>query len=206
MDKRGQLYIIAALIIGFIIFIIITPVNVTKQTELGDNFEEIGKNFEVESAKFLNSLIGANLNVEKAFLNFTVLFTSYAKTKNPDFGLLYLFMYNEKLYVGNYLHDRIAVDYQGTHQLSGCFSRIRDEFAIAGLTLSVQNLDLSLVQDCSLMINAGTSNRVGVKIIEPNSTIVDFRIDAVRGNPDVVIVAKEKMGNVRKIYTKGKFL
>lgn len=206
MDKRGQLYIIAALIIGFIIFIVITPVNIVKPAMSEDNFQEIGKNFERESAKFLNRLIESDSNTEKAFLNFTILFTSYAKTKNPDFGLLYLFIYNDKLYVGNYLHDRIIVDYQGSHTLDGCFSKIQAEFAIAGLTLNIPNLNLNLVQNCLLTINAGVSNRVGIGIIEPNNTRVDFRVDVTMGNPDVVIVAKEKKGNVRRIFTKGKFL
>jgi len=206
MDKRGQLYIIAALIIGFIIFIVITPVNIVKQAEPEDNFQEIGKNFETESAKFLNRLIESDSNIERAFLNFTVLFTSYAKTKNPDFGLLFLFIYNDKLYVGNYLHDRIIVNYQGSHPLNGCFSQIKAEFAVAGLTLNVPNLNLNLVQNCLLAINAVTNNRVGIEIIEPNNTRVDFRIDVVKGNPDVVIVAKEKKGNTRRIFTKGRFL
>ncbi len=205
MDKRGQLYLLAALLIGFIIFIVVTPANQVKETVIEDNFQDLARNFETESAKFLNAVIEKNADVSKAFLNFTVLFSSYAKTKNPDFGLLYLFLYNNKLYVGNYLQDPINIMYHGSYTLNGCFSHIKAGFSIAGLSISVPSLDLSLVQRCQLVINAGASSIVDLVVQEPGNH-VSLKVDLAQGNPDIVIVAREKKGRIQKVYTKGKLL
>ncbi len=205
MDKRGQLYLLAALIIGFIIFSVVTPSNIVHETVIEDNFKEIAGNFEVESAKFINHLITTDADISQNFLNFTIVFTSYAKTKDPDFGLLYAFIYKDRLYLGNYLHDMVTVNHGAT--VRGCFSEIKTGFTIAGLSISIPDINYQLLSSCQLNPPPVVTNPlIDLEIHEQGNTTVRLRIDLTKNNPDVVIIAKEKKDSIRKIYTKGKFV
>jgi len=43
--KKGQIYILSVLIIGFLLFTIITPSNFIHQRVIDDDFEELSKNY-----------------------------------------------------------------------------------------------------------------------------------------------------------------
>ena len=109
MKKRGQIYILAALILIFVIFILVSQSNVIRELVLENDFERLTKNYEAESSRFVNSLLAAKENISDKFLEFTIYFTSYSKTQNPDFGLIYLFDYDNKLHIGNYLNESIKI-------------------------------------------------------------------------------------------------
>ena len=57
MNKRGQVYILAALIISVVIFILALRPNVIIQEKIEDDFEKLSGNYEYESTRFINSLI-----------------------------------------------------------------------------------------------------------------------------------------------------
>ncbi len=209
-NKRGQIYLVSALIIIFILYVILTPSNIIKETTESSNVEEIAKNFDRESATFLNILIETNQPVYDAFLNFTLLFTSYAKTKNPDFGLLYTFIYNNKLYLGNYAHDQTIFTMGNQHTtINGCLAAIKTSFSTAGLNVNVPNVAISNYQHClrELPLQEGFSNTMDITIHELDTGMTTtFTTELTPNNPDLIIISKEKKGNVRRIYTKGKFI
>src|SRR3989344_1476214 len=100
--KRGQIYLLAALILGLVIFLLVAETNVVKETVIEDDFESLAKNYEIESAKFMNSILERGItDIPNEFLKFTIIFSSYAKTKNPEFGIIYAFINNNRLYIGN---------------------------------------------------------------------------------------------------------
>ena len=108
MQKGGQIFIIAALLLGFIIFILVSETQYVRRSIYEDNFEELNKNYQIEAAKFINELIkDPKADVGAKFLEFTTLFTSYSKSQNPDFQIVYAFDYSGKLHVGNYLKEEI---------------------------------------------------------------------------------------------------
>ena len=212
MNKRGQVYLLAALIIGFILFIVITPSNIVRELTIDDRFEELSKNFEIESAKFINYLIKEEKDVPSSFLNFTILFTSYSKTKNPDFGLIYAFIKDNKLYIGNYLDDQARFKFQNQNvNLNGCFQQVNTGFTVLGLDLDIEGVNLGSFMLCQDDIPASTSLPYILDIIvreqEGNQTSeIDFSTQVAPGNPELIIIAKEKKDRTRKIYTKGKFI
>ena len=121
MNKKGQVYILAAVIIAFLINVLFAETNIVKETIIEDDFEEISSNYEIESAKFVNSLIGQDTEkVVNSFASFSSIFSSYAKTKNPEFSLIYLFSYNDGLYVGNFLDEEVSIN-SIQQTLHGCF-------------------------------------------------------------------------------------
>ncbi len=208
MNKRGQLYILVALIIGFIIYVLLTPSNIVRTSIEESDFEELSKNYELESAKLINEVISQNQNIKDIFRNFTILFTSYSKTKNPDFELVYAFIFNETLFLGNYLEtgDRIKFNYTGISTpiyLYGCFGDVPVSISIAGLSLSISGVDMSNIAQCTF---SGKINPFDTK------KLLDFEIENVRyevelstNSPEIIIVTKEQQGKDRKVYAKGKF-
>lgn len=211
MNKRGQIYLVSALILVFILYMILTPTNIIKKTTESSNFEQIAKNFDRESAHFLNALIKPDQPVKDAMLNFTILFSSYAKTKNPDFGLIYTFMYNDKLYLANYAQDRVtfATDDTQLASINGCLAQIKTSFSTTGLNIDIPNVNIGTYQSClkELPVPGSFDDTIIMTIQELDTGMnTTFTSEITPYNPDLIIISKEKKGNVRRIYTKGKFI
>jgi len=135
MKKRGQIYILVAIILGFVIYLLSVNLNFTKGTVFSDFFIEISDNYDKESAKFLTSLSqellkNSELNIQKNFNEFSGKFTSYSKTINSAFGFIYFFDYSHgdsrRLIVGNHLDQPILVwvDETNKKKIDGCKANI----------------------------------------------------------------------------------
>lgn len=109
MDKRGQIYILAALLLAVVIYGLSSIVNLTQQEEIKGDFESLAKNYETESSKLINSVLQSGGNVTESYENFTFLFTSYSKAKSPGFNLFYALAYENSLYIGNFMDEPITI-------------------------------------------------------------------------------------------------
>jgi len=197
MNKRGQIYILAAIIIGFLLFTIISPINFVHKKITDDDFEELSQNFKTESSKFLNEILNKEYrtppDLEEYFLNFTVLFTSYSKTKNPNFGLIYAFPYQGKLLIGNYL-DR-SIDFTPGGNLQGCFDDVDASISISGLDLYFPNIDLSLYKKCITKVTYPYDNNLNFTIEQ-----VPYSFKLTKDTPDVIVVSRESLGEDIKVF------
>ena len=195
MKKRGQIYILAALILIFVIFILVSQSNVIRELVLENDFERLTKNYEAESSRFVNSLLAAKENISDKFLEFTIYFTSYSKTQNPDFGLIYLFDYDNKLYIGNYLNESIKISGVG-EPVEGCFDEIIVGVSLEGFKLNVPGFDRSAISKCSLT----TISEVGTytKLIEIGK--YSYELEIVSGHPEIIIVSREFKEGQRKVF------
>lgn len=199
--KKGQVYILSVLIIGFLLFTIITPANFIHQRVIDDDFEELSKNYQLESSKLLNELLNKEGTdeavIDNTFLNFTVSFTSYSKTKNPNFGLIYAFPYNEKVFIGNYADVPITFLTRSTTQtyLEGCFSKVDTSVALYGISISVPDITPSLYTNCISRIDY------------PSDGIINFTIEDIGYNfqlqerrSDIIIVSREDLKEDIKVF------
>jgi len=222
MGKRGQLYILAVIVLAFVIYTLFTDTNIVKETIIADDFEQLASNYEIESAKFVNYLLSNNVDtpsqVEEYFKTFTGTFTAYSKTKNPDFGLLYLFHYKNKLYAGNYLEEDANIILEGGARadgIRGCLGVIPAGFRLQGATLYV-GVGVDRIQDvlsqhplCVRSLSAAGLSFVydtTVEIEEITGGISSYEAEITQGKPDIFIVSRETKGNTRKVYTKGRFV
>lgn len=211
MNKRGQVYILAAIIIAFVVYNLFVDTNIVKETIIDDDFEELATNYEVESAKLVNYLLENNINspntVSKHFTNFTASFTAYSKTKNPNFGLLYLFDYRGKLYIGNYLDEDAEVN--GV-SVKGCLRQIPAGFRMVGqsLYIGVGVFETVGVSPCikEIVSGEGYNYNVDIKVNNQDGTSETYEALITKGKPDIVIISREIKDNVRKVYTKGNFI
>lgn len=211
MQKRGQLYILSALLIAFALFIIISPTNIVKRTVTETNFYDIAENFDKESARFLNYLLDTNsAHLGTDFLNFTVLFSSYAKTKNPDVGVVFTFVKDDTLYLGNYDKANATFSIDGdpaVYTISGCFADIDAAFSVAGFDIALSSVPLSTYSDCmkEVPLTLPPPYILHLLIKEPDST-TNLKTSLEPNHPDLIIVARESSGTIKKIFLKGEFI
>ena len=210
MNKRGQLYLMSALILMGVLYTLLTPSNIIKKTTEASNMQDIAINFDRESTHFLNSLITTNQPIFDAFLNFTVLFSSYAKTKNQDVGMIYTFVHQNKLYIGNYAEDTVVVTTgSSTTIMNGCLADVDTSFSLAGLNIAIQDVDLGTFQSClkGVPLSSDFDQKLTIKITEPDTgSSITLKTETAPKNPDLIIISKEKTANTRRVYTKGKFI
>lgn len=195
MDKRGQVYILAALIISVVVFILVLKPNVVIQEKFEDDFEKLSGNYEYESTRFTNSLINQELNVSSSFFNFTLLFTSYSKSQNPNFNLIYAFGFEDIINIGNFMEEEIVID-DGRNQyvLNGCYNKIRAIIEFQGLNFESE-IDFGEVEECLLTI--GSTDMIWIGI---GGLWYPFEIS---NKPQIIIVSREEAEEQRKVFIGG---
>ncbi|MBI4153698.1 hypothetical protein HY501_00015 [Candidatus Woesearchaeota archaeon] len=208
MDKRGQIYILVALVLALVIFGLNTVTNKASQVNLESNFRELSDNYATESVNLVNSLLSNSEDVASSFINFTLLFTSYAKTINPRFGLIYAFEYDDKVYLGNYLDDRINLLCETclkARSIAGCYEQIPASITFEGLETDI-NVYNNVIGVCNLTLESADFAG-GVTPAYINITIknIPYQFLLKQGTPDLAIVSWEAAQDQRKVFLNGDF-
>jgi len=198
--KKGQIYILAVIIIGFLIYTIITPTNFIHQKVIDDDFEELSKNYQIESSKLLNSLLNQKdldrQTLNSTFLNFTVTFTSYSKTKNPNFGIIYAFPFQKSLFIGNYADVEAIVKSDSTKKtLKGCFNEVSTSVSLYGISIDIPDINPSLYSDCVLTINYPSNNLINLTIED-----IEYSFSLNENRSDIIIVSREALDEDVKVF------
>jgi len=218
MDTKGQVYILAALLLILVIFGLATMVNVIN-ADLTDNaFEEISKDYERESSRFLTHVIGKypDLTFEtlsQEYIAFTLDFTRYSRTQNPHFGLLYLFDYEiegiSQLFIGNYLNHEIVVSSddildRNDHIVDGCGSQIQAGYSFEGFSFSPEGISLSEISMCNITLDSS-----GQGISYPIYFLIGdiLYISTITASvPEVIIASREDTNNQRRVFLNEEFM
>ncbi len=202
--KKGQVYLLATIIIGFLIFTIITPSNFIHKKITDDDFEELSANYQIESSKILNQLLNredlSKELVNSTFLNFTVSFTSYSKTKNPNFGIVYAFPYRSWVFLGNYADVDVKFTATGTTELilSGCFQDVGTAITLYGINITTPAITPSLYSECMAIKNYPTDSQINLTI---ENIVYPFKLHEDRS--DIIIISREEDGEDIKVFIDG---
>lgn len=108
MNKRGQFFILGAMIMALALFVLMVRVNTYEEKILLEDFPDLSKNYESESVKVVNDALLNNLDENKALSDFTKDYVNYARTLDPNLGFVYVY-YNRtsgEAVVSNYLGDQ----------------------------------------------------------------------------------------------------
>lgn len=199
MDKRGQVYILAALILTAVLYGISRQSNLLFQENIEDDFNKLSENYNIESAILINSLLNNNADVVDGFSNFTVLFTSYSKSQNPSFGLIYAFDFENEIQIGNFLSKEIIID-SGTGEtslsrLNGCYNDISATVRFHGLSFD-PGLSLIDIGECTTKIPSTEKIWIGIEDLW-------YPFEIKEGQPQVMIVSKEEVKEQRKVFIGG---
>ena len=209
MNKRGQVYILVAIVLAMVIFGLVSVLNKVEQENVESDFEELSDNYASESSKLINALIAnPTVDISSAFINFTILFTSYSKTINPKFGLIYAFYYDGKLHMGNYLDTSINVKCDKCARptnIEGCFSTIPATVTFGGLDLGV-NVYENVISQCNLTQVKGDDFIGDPEYVDITIKGVPYRFSIKQGHPEIIIVSWESRAEQRKVFTEGDFV
>ncbi|MCX6711764.1 MAG: hypothetical protein NT139_01855 [Candidatus Woesearchaeota archaeon] len=202
MNKRGQVYLLVAIILCFVIYLLVVERNISVEKVVEDDFKELSSNYEVESSKFVNILLLSNeRDVSDSFINFSILYSSYARAQNPYFGLIYAFYNNDVLYMGNYMDQPIMVDYQqGVIGLNGCYNDLSATIDFAGFSISPGLKNTVLQKTCIANVSAKGLSDVSIIL---NGGYYTFGLST--NKPEIIIVSRESLEGVSKVYVGGEF-
>ena len=205
MNKRGQVYILAAIVMSIIIYGMVTISNRVVQDSVASDFERIANNYATETAKLVNSVAGQG-DVLTYFKNFTVMFASYAKAQSPRFELISVFDNNGKMYIGNFLKEKIIVtcdiaECSAIQPLTGCYQKIPATLSFEGMQVDVK-VDMKEVEPCETEFTYAAAP----KYINISVGTVAYQFMLETEQPDVVVVSWETNAKQRKVFTKGNFI
>lgn len=110
--KRGQFYILTAIVLISYAFMVIRPSAVVQEKR--DVFKELYQNFISESPVVVNSAIYDGANVSERFSAFAGSYADYAVTKSPNFRFLYILRDGDSMIVGNRLGMSVNVTVGGS--------------------------------------------------------------------------------------------
>jgi len=102
MQKRGQIFIVGAIVLCLAIFVLVAKVNKIERKIIVKEFPYLAENYYRESVKVVNQAILQGEDPEKALSNFTEDFVEYAKTIDPNLGLVYVYYNGSEAVVFNY--------------------------------------------------------------------------------------------------------
>ena len=110
MDKRGQFYLILAVIISLALYGVTYKVNSIEEPILWEDFNDVSKNYITESTFVANAAIKNHEQVEDRLDTFTRNFLDYAQERNPKLTLLYVYSNGTNVSVKSYLNATGAVN------------------------------------------------------------------------------------------------
>lgn len=103
MNKRGQFYLVIALILSLTIYGVTYRVNSIAEPKLWEDFNHVSENYITESVIVANGALSRKGNVTDELRNFSAKFLQYAQKRNPNLGLLYVYSDGDDISVRNYL-------------------------------------------------------------------------------------------------------
>ena len=224
MNKRGQIYLVAVILIGFILFALLSQGNYVRRVIIDDDFDTLSKNFDTESARFINENLDLDAtNLGTKFASFSNTFSDYSRTQNPDFELLFLLRTSDtEVMFCNFMEGNIEVTTQSTSpdtctEANGCFSvsacyddptTTQSCFGDACTETSYYNCDVTSssnagrIQDICKRLPVGRGGSVTITIDD-----VEYTVKAPSENKaELVVVTKEDKGEQRRVFLEEGFV
>ncbi len=201
MRKKGQVYIIAAILLSVVIFALASVTNIAKQEKFKGDFEKLSRNYETEGSKLINTVVSTEGDkVGEKFGKFTYDFTAYSKTQNSQFGLIYVLDYGGRVYIGNYLKGEIYVD-DGSgmpFKLLGCFEEVPASISFGTLGANF-DIKSSPLKECVKDIPEPSENKT-IYIAVNNSW---YPFELTPGKPQMMVVSKMEQQEQVKVFIGG---
>lgn len=103
MNKRGQFFILGAIILALALFVLMARVNTYEEKILLEDFPDLTNNYKIESVNVINDALLNNQNVKTSLDLFTDNYTQYARTIDPNLGFIYVYKDKDGSRIVNYL-------------------------------------------------------------------------------------------------------
>jgi len=112
--KRGQIFLIGAIIFVFALYTLVIPYNTIKTYPGLDDYKDLSENYQAEFPRVYNWALYKGENVETSLEQFNSAFTEQAGNVDPNFGVFYAFVdSNGRVNIVNTLNNKaIVVSYE----------------------------------------------------------------------------------------------
>lgn len=201
MDKRGQFYIIIAIIISLAFFSIVIPQNKVEEVILFEDFNDISLNYAQEAPKVANYGIFNDLNTKDLLSDFTKNFLLFVRQRNPTIELIYIYNNGSRVHLSSYLSETTVVssaDYE-TSTLLGA-----DETTFNNVNLKVGGKDF--IQQVPLQIKNFGDEFSSTDLPSSNNIILNIggifhNFDLGSQGPELKVLLRSKTGSIVQVYS-----
>ena len=190
MKKRGQIFILAALILILVIFLLATQSNVIRERLFADKFEDITRNYETEGNKLINSVLESQTDPSGKFEMFSDNFVDYSTAQNPGIGTAYILNYEGTTNIGIYNMQIQAIETQPP-QIENCISQYEASVSSEGLGTS-----FDIAESCEISY----TNINQITITTTDGFTYTFDVEA--GKPQLNLVVKKDEKDQTRVYYK----
>ena len=192
MKKRGQIFILAALILILVMFLLISQSNTIKERLFSDKFEDITKNYGAEGNKLINSVLESQADPSGKFKIFSDNFIDYSTTQEPNIGTVYILNYKTTTNIGIYNMQIQAIDIEPQP------ARVQSCIAQYDASVSGEGFGTNFNLPTTCEITYENINKV--EITTADGFTYTFDIEA--GKPQLKLVVKKDEQDQTKIYYK----
>ena len=109
MNKKSQFYFFAAIILIGLVFLIISS-QPSINSKNNQNLQNLFKNYNYEARILINNAIYENKNISYELKNYTNRFISYAKNKDANLKILFMYSYQNNTHIVNYLKEPVLIN------------------------------------------------------------------------------------------------
>lgn len=144
-NKKGQFYVlIALLLISYAFSLTRHDVPARKPR---DTFQLLHEDYVNEGASTINNAVYEDANVTAKLAQFTTNYLAFARSAEPNFRLVYLLKYKDKLTVANRLDTRLNVTIGNTDYLIATDGQQTADAANSTVKLAGINYDFGFTQE-----------------------------------------------------------
>ena len=204
-QRKAQFYIISALIIIAIIAALSVKANAAFSAPSPVKFYDLSDNFEQEGYKIIDTYIfqGSKQQIADQIENFTKNFLEYAREKDPNVGLVYIYGNETDVFVSNHALTTIT---QNTSSGEGRIIESPDITSLSNITISVpgNNITRDVSQKASVFNVLGTAftKKTQTKWVVLNIAGVLYPFNTAGDNKDFyVVVVTNSSTEGEKIFT-----
>jgi len=223
MSKKGQVFILAAILLSVVLFSLAAIRNKSEQRQIKGDFEALSENYQIEASRLINSAITQpGIDPHDAFKSFSMMFTSYAKGKNPEYGLIYILSFEDKIQVTNFLNRDIKVigcgvggaEYSVT--IPGGFDNINANLNFEGFNIKAGIVPADLQFVCGNISELSGDQQVGVPCayLYPGESVTEMELAVMiddapykscikKGVPEIMQVGIMRQGEQAKVSATG---
>lgn len=213
MNKRGQIFVFAAIIIGLVTFLLFTKPNTMHEEILLENFGQVSQNYLTEIPNVVDNSIYNEELVEDNLQRYTNDFlVKYARRElDPNVGIIYIYTNGTDIILDNHLNNEIVTFtgldvtdikiFSSDEQIEG--SLVLDGTGITGdaSTSLCETIDPNIPPDQIPYCVIKKSNLFGkdTLTLKIGEYSYDFKIDTQ--SPNIIAIIKSSEGNTTKVDT-----
>lgn len=207
MDKRGQFYIILAIIISLAFFSLIIQDNKVQESILIQDFNDVSNNYVQEAPNVANYGIYNNYNndnIKSLLSDYSSNFLYFARQKNPSIELIYIYSNGTNVTVRSYTNETTYVTTENSTTQLGIPGA--EQQTINNINLNVAGKDFT--QQVPLQIKnfgdqfstADFPNMNNV-VLNLGGVVHNFNLDTTNG-PQLSILIRSQTGSAVQVYQK----